>query len=64
MPVETVSVWPACAVPVIAGSAVFAGFAAAATAEVWLEVAEPVPAVFVAETTTRIVAPTSAAAST
>jgi hypothetical protein len=54
VPVEAVSVWPCCGVPLMAGSAVFAG-ATPVTAEVWLLVAEALPAGLVAVTTTRIV---------
>src|SRR6185295_12118152 len=63
-PVEAVSVWLYCAVPVIAGSAVFVGAASAVTTAVCADVAEAEPTALVAVTTTRSVRPTSLAFTT
>ncbi len=57
------SCWPSVGVPLIAGSAVFAGTGADATAAVCVEVAAVEPPAFVAVTTTRTVFATSAATS-
>jgi hypothetical protein len=60
--VDAVSVWPTTALPLIAGSAVFAGAVptgAAATRAVWLDAAVVDPPAFVAVTATRRVKPTS-----
>jgi hypothetical protein len=63
VPVEVFIVWPACAVPLSCGSAVFDGavvvVGAAATAAVAAEVALVEPPEFVAVTATRIVDPAS-----
>jgi hypothetical protein len=60
LPVLALSVWPTTALPLIVGSAVFAGEVPVATTPVWADVADVEPATFVAVTTTRIVAPASA----
>ena len=61
-PGVAVSVCPACADPAIVGSEVLLGATGAAcTTAVCIELAELVPAEFEAVTTTRTVAPTSAA---
>jgi hypothetical protein len=60
--VEAARVWPTTALPLIAGSAVFAGgvaTGAAATKAVWLDTAVVDPPAFVAVTATRSVNPTS-----
>ena len=59
VPWSAVSVWPWRVVPEIDGSVVFAG-ATASTRAVWVVVAAAVPAEFVAVTTARMVAATSA----
>jgi hypothetical protein len=59
VPFEAVSSWPWTAEPEIAGSAVFTGGPGATTGEAG-DVADALPAEFVAVTTTRSVAPTSA----
>jgi hypothetical protein len=56
-PVEAVSVWPAVAVPITAGTVVFAGGAAAMT-DVIGDVALALPVAFVAFTTASNVPPT------
>ena len=57
LPLEAVSVWPTTALPVIVGSAVFAG--SATTAAVGLEVTIDEPLLFDAVTLTRRAWPTS-----
>ena len=64
VPVEAVSVWPTCAVPVIAGSVVLVGTSVACTAAVVSEDAVAAPTVFRAVTLTRSVAPTSGSTTT
>ena len=68
VPLEPVNVEPWLALPEMAGRAVSEGAVAAegegATTEVWPEVADFEPDEFVAVTTTCIVSPTSADAST
>jgi hypothetical protein len=60
LPLEAVSVCPSCAVPEIAGRAVFDGGTPVATAEAF-DVALAEPTMFVAVTTTRKVEPSSLA---
>jgi len=60
VPGFAVSVWPACAVPLIVGGEVFdGGVGFAATTPVAAEAAEAEPALFDAVTTVRSVEPTS-----
>src|SRR5690348_10431284 len=58
VPFDVVSVWPCCAVPVIAGAPVLTG-ASGSTTAVGVEVPVPVPSTLVAVSNTTIVWPTS-----